>query len=253
MGEMAHRITAMELAAEMQVTPERVGQLFRAFRDGKHPHFAGRFNRFAELSPIQAAVLRGEDLELPATKIESESVAHVATNVSGNLDTGRSNEAAPKEFKRVQWRFKMPTIEAIAAWAMFLIPTLASIRNTVSVSGGLSGDYQTAMLLTATISGTGILWIVSRKKVSWGDMAGIFVFQLFEAFSNMVQVFKTLMGSMSYGITTVSGTPSDLLDMVAVTTRSDHRDTAIILAIGVALFVLAAQVKGLLLIKNLKK
>ncbi|MFK5173367.1 hypothetical protein ACI3QN_12710, partial [Propionibacterium freudenreichii] len=62
MGEMHTRITPMDLAAEMQVSPERVGQLFRSLRDGKHPHFVGRFNRFAELNPIQVAMLRGEDL-----------------------------------------------------------------------------------------------------------------------------------------------------------------------------------------------
>lgn len=145
------------------------------------------------------------------------------------------------------------TTESLAAWAMFIVPTIASIRNTVHVSGAFSGDYSTALLITATISGTGILWIMSRKRVGWGDMAGIFIFQLFEAFSNMVQVFKTLMGSMSYGLTTVSGTPSELLDMVATVTGSDHRDTAVILASGVALFVLSAQIKGLLLIKSQKE
>lgn len=143
--------------------------------------------------------------------------------------------------------------ENLAAWAMFLIPTIASIRNTVSVSGAFSGSHETALLITATISGTGILWIMSRKKVGWGDMAGIFVFQLFEAFSNMVQVFKNLMGSMAYGLTTVSGKPSELLDMVATTTQSDHRDTGLILALGVAIFIFAAQVKGLLLIKAMKQ
>lgn len=54
--------------------------------------------------------------------------------------------------------------ERLAAWAMFLIPTIASIRNTVSVSGAFSGSHETALLITATISGTGILWIMSRKK-----------------------------------------------------------------------------------------
>lgn len=144
-------------------------------------------------------------------------------------------------------------VEQLAAWAMFLLPTVASIRNTISVSGAFSGSHETALLITATISGTGILWIMSRKTVSWLDMGGIFIFQLFEAFSNMVQVFKTLMGSMAYGITTVSGKPSDFLDMVATTTQSDHRDTALILAGGVAIFIFAAQVKGLLLIKSMKQ
>lgn len=145
------------------------------------------------------------------------------------------------------------TTESIAAWAMFLVPTIASIRNTVSVSGAFSGSHETALLITATISGTGILWIMSRKKVGWGDLAGILFFQIFEAFSNTVQIFKNLMGSMAYGISTVTGQPSDFLDMVATTTQSDHRQTAILLAVSVSLFILAAQIKGLLLIKYLKK
>jgi len=69
----------------------------------------------------------------------------------------------------------------------------------------------------------------------------------------MVQVFKNLMGGLSYSLTTTIGKPSELLDMVATLTNKDHRDTAVILALGVALFILAAQVKGLLLIKGLRK
>lgn len=145
------------------------------------------------------------------------------------------------------------TVESFAAWAMFLIPTIASIRNTVSVSGAFSGDYTTSLLITATVSITGILWIISRPKISISDMAGILVFQVFEAFSNMVQVFKNLMGGLSYSLTTTIGKPSELLDMVATLTNKDHRDTAVILALGVALFILAAQIKGLLLIKGLRK
>jgi len=145
------------------------------------------------------------------------------------------------------------TVESFAAWAMFIIPTVASIRNTVSVSGAFSGDYTTSLLITATVSITGVLWIVSRPKISILDILGILVFQVFEAFCNTAQVFKNLMGSMSYSLTTVLGKPSDLLNMVSVLTRSDHRDTAALLAVGVALFILAAQVKGLLLIKGLRK
>jgi len=145
------------------------------------------------------------------------------------------------------------TIEGFAAWAMFLLPTIASIRNTVSVSGAFSGDYTTSLLITATVSITGILWIVSRANVSGWDILGILVFQVFEAFCNTAQVFKTLMAEMAYGMTIVSGKPSELLDMVATLTNKDHRDTAIILALGVSAFILAAQIKGLLLIKSLKK
>ena len=188
----------------------------------------------AEISPLNIATKPGE----------------VRENFTGSI----AKDQAVSAFGWIVDRLKSVSIstESLAAWAMFIVPTIASIRNTVHVSGAFSGDYGTALLITATISGTGILWIMSRKRVGWGDMAGIFVFQLFEAFSNMVQVFKTLMGSMSYALTTVSGTPSELLDMVATVTGSDHRDTAVFLAFGVALFVLAAQIKGLLLIKSQK-
>jgi len=145
------------------------------------------------------------------------------------------------------------TMQAFAAWAMFLIPTIGSIRNTVSVSGAFSGDYTTSLLITATISITGILWIVSRSKVSWWDLCGILIFQIFEALCNTAQSFKSLMGSMAYGLTTVSGKPSDLLDMVATLANKDHRDTAVLLAFGVSSFILAAQIKGLILIKGIKK
>jgi hypothetical protein len=189
------------------------------------------------------------------SEISPLNIATPPDEVRENFAGIIAKDQAVSAFGWVVDRLKSVSIstESLAAWAMFLTPTIASIRNTVHVSGAFSGDYSTALLITATISGTGILWIMSRKRVGWGDMAGIFVFQLFEAFSNMVQVFKTLMGSMSYGLTTVSGTPSELLDMVATLTGSDHRDTAVILASGVALFVLSAQIKGLLLIKSQKE
>lgn len=97
MGEMHKRITPMELAAEMQVSPERVGQLFRAFRDGKHPHFAGRFNRFAELTPIQVAVLRGEDFEVEIKEEDTEQAATFAADtVAMTPEQGRPKEVAPR-------------------------------------------------------------------------------------------------------------------------------------------------------------
>lgn len=187
--------------------------------------------------------------------VKPEAKPEPAKRRKVSVPTTQTGPEIPEGIEPKQASVLLPrfSVEAFAAWAMFIIPTIASIRNTVSVSGAFSGSHETALLITATISGTGILWIASRKNVSWYDMGGIFLFQLFEAFSNMVQVFKTLMGSMSYGITTVSGQPSELLEMVAVTTQSDHRDTALILAGGVAMFILAAQVKGLLLIKSMKQ
>lgn len=123
---MHTRITPMDLASEMQVSPERVGQLFRSLRDGKHPHFVGRFNRFAELNPIQVAMLRGEDLtvvevvdlvkpetEQPEIK-ETEGAAVQAAEHSMSLEAGPVNESAPQKVES-NWR------ATLFVWVAFLI------------------------------------------------------------------------------------------------------------------------------------
>ena len=119
MGEMHNRITPMDLAVEMQVSPERVGQLFRALRDGKHPHFAGRFNRFAELNPIQVAVLRGEDLTVvDVVDIAEPEPVEVETKEDTtepmSLERGRPNVVATQKVES-NWR------ATLFVWVAFLI------------------------------------------------------------------------------------------------------------------------------------
>jgi len=119
MGEMHNRITPMDLAVEMQVSPERVGQLFRALRDGKHPHFAGRFNRFAELNPIQVAVLRGEDLTVvDVVDIAEPEPVEVETKEDTtepmSLEQGRPNVVATQKVES-NWR------ATLFVWVAFLI------------------------------------------------------------------------------------------------------------------------------------
>lgn len=236
MGEMVHRITAMELAAEMQVTPERVGQLFRAFRDGKHPHFVGRFNRFAELSPIQAAVLRGEDLEVQIQEIKGEGVAEGATNVGGNLEQGRPNEAAPQEVKRpkkVQW------VEVAALGIAFVLPTLASAFNTYRVSHELSKDERVSLFVMCMVMFTPALFIVARM-----GGAGVFVafaVVAFESFCNTSATYLSLMGNMEYILDRKRGQSSVFLQSVVDLTNSDHRPTAVLLGLCLALLIAATQ------------
>lgn len=219
-----------------------------------YPFDSGRFVTALELEAMEAKYLKSIEEKpepKPRAKREPKQVEIPGQDlIAGHEVSNQITETAKQIAGSIKGAI---TIEAFAAWAMFLIPTIASIRNTVSVSGAFSGDYTTSLLITATVSITGILWIISRPKISRSDMAGILVFQIFEAFSNMVQVFKNLMGGLSYSLTTTIGKPSELLDMVATLTNKDHRDTAVILALGVALFILAAQVKGLLLIKGLRK
>ena len=109
----------MDLAVEMQVSPERVGQLFRALRDGKHPHFAGRFNRFAELNPIQVAVLRGEDLTVvDVVDIAEPEPVEVETKEDTtepmSLEQGRPNVVATQKVES-NWR------ATLFVWVAFLI------------------------------------------------------------------------------------------------------------------------------------
>ena len=109
----------MDLAVEMQVSPERVGQLFRALRDGKHPHFAGRFNRFAELNPIQVAVLRGEDLTVvDVVDIAEPEPVEVETKEDTtepmSLERGRPNVVATQKVES-NWR------ATLFVWVAFLI------------------------------------------------------------------------------------------------------------------------------------
>lgn len=243
----AYAETGDALRVRLGVQPRTFQKVWK--RTFGYPFDSRRMVTGAELEAMEAKYLVKQEVKPEQIKKRKQAKLPI-----------QDNSVKPKEEIAQKAASEILTIvrggvntENLAAWAMFLIPTIASIRNTVSVSGAFSGSHETALLITATISGTGILWIMSRKKVGWGDMAGIFVFQIFEAFSNMVQVFKTLMGSMAYGLTTVSGKPSELLDMVATTTQSDHRDTGLILALGVAIFILAAQVKGLLLIKAMKQ
>ncbi len=162
-------------------------------------------------------------------------------------------EPKPKQAAAVH----LPTVDGFqlrvfSAWALFLLPTAASFLNTVSVSGAFSQDKTTALLITVTVSAAGIFWILSKPSLSWGDVIGVIAFQGIETFSNFAQTNKSLMGTMSYGISTVTGEPSELLNMVAVVTNSDHRATSVALAGAFSLFLLAAQVKGILLIKEIK-
>jgi hypothetical protein len=62
-----------------------------------------------------------------------------------------------------------------------------------------------------------------------------------------------LMGSMSYSISTVSGEPSEFLQMVSVFTNSDHQDTATIIAIFTAVMICFAQTSAIFELKKTKQ
>jgi hypothetical protein len=247
MGEMHTRITPMDLAAEMQVSPERVGQLFRAFRDGKHPHFVGRFNRFAELNPIQVAVLRGEDFTVvdlvePEPEIkESEGAAAQAAESNMSLEAGPVNESAPQ-------KVESNAVELAALAVAFLIPTLASAFNTYNVSHQVAKDWRVAMFIMVMVMLTPALFIVAR--MNWVGAFVAFGVVIFEGFCNLSAIYLSLLGGMEYILDGKRGVCSDFLQSVVNLTNSDHRPTALAIGGALALLIAATQLTAFWAIRN---
>jgi hypothetical protein len=245
MGEMHTRITAIDLAAEMQVSPERVGQLFRSLRDGKHPHFVGRFNRFAELNPIQVAMLRGEDLTVievvdlvkPATEVAAaEAVVHTMS-----LEAGPSNEMALQ-------KAGSSVIELSALAVAFLIPTLASAFNTYNVSHQVAKDWRVAIFIMVMVMLTPALFIVAR--INWMGAFVAFGVVIFEGFCNMSAIYLSLLGGMEYILDGKRGVCSDFLQSVVNLTNSDHRPTALAIGGALAVLIAATQLTAFWAIRN---
>lgn len=245
---MHTRITAIDLAAEMQVSPERVGQLFRSLRDGKHPHFVGRFNRFAELNPIQVAMLRGEDLavievvDLVKPEIQTTEVAAAQAAVhTMSLEAGPSNEMALQ-------KAGSSVIELSALAVAFLIPTLASAFNTYNVSHQVAKDWRVAMFIMVMVMLTPALFIVAR--INWMGAFVAFGVVIFEGFCNMSAIYLSLLGGMEYILDGKRGVCSDFLQSVVNLTNSDHRPTALAIGGALAVLIAATQLTSFWAIRN---
>lgn len=247
MGEMHTRITPMDLAAEMQVSPERVGQLFRSLRDGKHPHFVGRFNRFAELNPIQVALLRGEDLtvvevvDLVEPEIKETEGAAAQADEPMSLEAGPVNESAPQ---KVESNF----VELAALGLAFLIPTLASAFNTYNVSHQVAKDWRVAMFIMVMVMLTPALFIVARINFMGAFVA--FGVVIFEGFCNLSAIYLSLLGGMEYILDGKRGVCSDFLQSVVNLTNSDHRPTALAIGGALAVLIAATQLTAFWAIRN---
>ena len=247
MGEMHTRITPMDLASEMQVSPERVGQLFRSLRDGKHPHFVGRFNRFAELNPIQVALLRGEDLtvvevvDLVEPEIKETEGAAAQADEPMSLEAGPVNESAPQ---KVESNF----VELAALGLAFLIPTLASAFNTYNVSHQVAKDWRVAMFIMVMVMLTPALFIVARINFMGAFVA--FGVVIFEGFCNLSAIYLSLLGGMEYILDGKRGVCSDFLQSVVNLTNSDHRPTALAIGGALAVLIAATQLTAFWAIRN---
>lgn len=158
--------------------------------------------------------------------------------------------------KRIDWKkvrlsvmAKMPKVRTAVLLSSMVIPTLASVSNTFSVSHALSNSPSTAALITGVASATSLLflWAGVKGLGAWLVVAGTLGF---EAFCNACAVFTSLMGSMAYGLTTVSGKPSNFLEMVATFTGKDHQDAATWIACFTAAMICGAQVSALYELKK---
>jgi len=236
MGEMHNIVTAMELAAEMQVTPERVGQLFRAFRDGKHPHFAGRFNRFAELSPIQVAALRGQDIAaLVEVKEETESAAHAA-DVAMIPEQGSSNVAAPQGIYSKKTTFQ----KCLLAGVCVLCAT-ASVSNMLDISMQIKGVFWAACVITSifTLSPFAVFYAGVKPGVSW-VVSGICIG--YEVFCNSVGIYRGL-AQLGRGIPYEVWEPGGFVDSVSRVTTLAFKPCALTIS-----FTMAGIIASLFLI-----
>lgn len=170
------------------------------------------------------------------------------------------SNVAPAPFKkvkkRIDWRkvwavakAKTPKVRTLVLLSSLVIPTLASVSNTFSVSHALSNSPSTAALITGVASATSLLflWAGVKGVGAWFVVAATLGF---EAFCNACAVFTSLMGSLAYGLTTVSGKPSNFLEMVANFTGKDHQDAATAIAIFTAAMICGAQVSALYELKK---
>lgn len=245
-------------------TGETCAQLFERLNEGYGMtlrNFQERFNgknevRFSMRREVSAKEREIMEALYPPKKeiLKRESAPSKAGNTPvANVSPGVSLKKSKKRFdwKKV-WaavKSKTPKVRTVVLLSSLVIPTLASVSNTFSVSHALSNSPSTAALITGVASATSLLFL-------WAGVKGIgawFVVAAtlgFEAFCNACAVFTALMGSMAYGLTTVSGKPSNFLEMVATFTGKDHQDAATWIAIFTAAMICGAQVSALYELKK---
>ena len=161
---------------------------------------------------------------------------------------GRASGISVSERDGVSWRWRTFRSVGVLISAL-IIPTLASVTNTFTVSHALSSSQSTAALITGVASATSLLflWAGVRGIGAWFVVAATLGF---EGFCNACAVFTSLMGSMAYSLTTVSGQPSHFLDMVATFTGKDHQDVATVVAYFTAAMICGAQVSSIYELKK---
>ncbi len=240
--EKQHPATAVDIAFEMGVTVDRIGQVFRAFRNGGHPAFTGPFNRIAPLTPMQLAAIRGEDM--PRPKEQDTSEAFLNCTDDSEPAKGLPNEAAPAGGLVVDRNYWHLAALSVA----FVFPTVASGVNTFTISHQLSGQPAVSYAILGMVSLTPILFIIARmERVGVVVALGVVAF---EAFCNVAATYLSLMGGMVYAFGVPRGACSPFLQNIVELTESAHKNTAIGIAIAVAIIVSSVQLTAFWGLKN---
>ena len=131
----------------------------------------------------------------------------------------------------------------------FVLPTLASVSNTINVAHSMSGSALTGYAIMGVVSATPLLFLFAGNT-SWTAIPVVLFALAFEAFCNAASIFRSVMGDMAYSLTTVSGKPTAFLDMVATFTGRDHQDVATGISLAAALLIGAVQVVSLYELKK---
>ena len=254
------------MRSKSEALTETCAQLQERLREGRELTARGFQMRFAKETGNKFAMRRICTIEEvnkmeavyqqidKVKRVDNQAVVNVPSPVIEQPIITKQKAIAKKP--AVDWRKaldsikrKMPQTRKIVLLAALIIPTLASVSNTFSVSHALSNSPSTAALITGVASATSLLflWAGVRGVGAWFVVAATLGF---EAFCNACSVFKALMASMAYSISTVSGKPSEFLDMVANFTGRDHQDAATWLAIFTALMICGAQVSAIFELKK---
>ena len=236
MNATMQHITAQQPATRNQSKGAAMFQLYETLLD--YDAVARAFQ--SDTNNVRAAVSREKKRAAQTHGETSDKFDAVLEKSSTNNFKVKAVKPAPGGNVRSVAAF----FSAVALWSTFILPTLASVANTYGISEAFSVHWTTSALVTIVVSGTPVLYLIAGVK-SWPSILILGITMGLEAFSNMAQTFKSLMGSLEYSWTFASGTPSNLLNMVSVMTDSDHFKTALCMSAIVAVVLFSAQAVGM--------
>lgn len=237
-------------ANEQDATGQETGRQLRERLGVKERAFQTMWKRTFDYSFRANEICTADEVAVMEMKYAGKKTMERAIAVrskAGKTPAAKVEPVLPSSIVEVKENpSKMRVVILVVA---LLTPTLASISNTFLVSHALSNSASTAALITGVASTTSLLflWAGVRGIGAWFVVAATLGF---EAFCNACSVFKSVMGTMAYSLTTVSGKPSDFLDMVANFTGKDHQDVGTGIAIFTALMICGAQVSAIYELKK---